>query len=186
MVFFLVFLVSSLANRIQTPSMEPLGREKFDHNPNCDCSMCAQAEKPNVPWMQSIPRFAVIDNHQRPVPTLHPIRASVDASPSATVVNDESKEMLEAQIKINAEMMQRVDTFEAERNAFASEIKTLRSSLDQCKKENAFCKAKLLETLAECEQLKKKLVKGKPDAKVNSSTNKENVNKLDQQDHAIN
>lgn len=126
--------------------------------------------------MQSVPRFGVIDNHQRPIPNLNPIRTSVNASPSATVVSDGSDEMLQAQIKLNAEMMQRVDNLEAERKAFAAQIKVLQAASDQSKKENAFYKAKLAESTAECDQLKEKLGKRKSGANVDSSANKENVN----------
>lgn len=143
--------MSSLSNRILTPCLKPLGR------------------------VQNVKPIGVID-HQRPIPSLDPIRTSVNALPSATVVSDVSDEMLQAQIKINAEMMQRVDNLEAERKAFGDQIKALQAASDQSKKENAFYKTKLAESTAECNKLKEKLAKRKSDANVDSSANKENVN----------
>lgn len=158
--------------------MKPIGREKIDPNPNCKCTTCVQAVKPNVPWMQSIPRFGVVDNHQRSVPELNPIRGSDNAPPSPTTVGHESNEMLQTQIKFNRQLMQQVNSLNAEKKA-------LQAAFDQIKKESAYYKAKLGELSVECDQLKNKLGKGKPDAKADSDTNKENVNNSVQPDNTI-
>ncbi|XP_055307413.1 uncharacterized protein LOC129571620 isoform X1 [Sitodiplosis mosellana] len=182
---------SSLANRIQTPCMKPIGRGKFEQNPNCNCSTCVHTVQTSVPWMQSVPRFGVIDNHQRPIPDLNPIGASAKVPPSATVVSRQSSEMMQAakaspgvsrksdemmqaQIKLNAQLMQRIDDFEAEKKVWAEEIKALQAASERSKKEATFFKAKFAESSSECNKLNDKLAKRKPDTNADSSANKEN------------
>lgn len=172
--------MASIANRITTPDMQPLGRVKFAHNSLCNCSMCVQSVKSNVPWMQSVPRFSVIDNHQRPVPKLAPILTSANPSasasasaPVATSVNsDEPKELLEVQMKLNTELMQRVDTLEAEKKVLEDTVQRLQAECDRSKKQAMFFKSKLDASLAE--NIKSKVGNRNLEANVDSSANKEN------------
>lgn len=159
-----------MVNRIQTPCLKPLGRVEFQSNPNCKCSTCVQIVKPNIPWMQSIPRFSVVDNHQRSIPELKPIR-SAKPSPSATMTSSKSDEMMQAQIKLNAELMQRVSALEAEKKILADEVKKLQAECDRSKKLNAFYRTKFADSIT----LKEKLDNRTPDVKVDSSANKENL-----------
>lgn len=171
------FSVASIANRIKSPDMQPLGRVNFAHNSLCICSTCVQSVKPNVPWMQSVPRFSVIDNHQRPVPDLAPIPASTNPSAStsvtASVNSDGSQELLEVQMKLNNELMQRVDTLEAEKKALEDNVQVLQAECDQSKKQAMFYKSKWDASLAE--NIKPKVGNRNLDAIVDSSANKENL-----------
>lgn len=176
--FNLIPKVSSITNRIQIPCLKPLGRVQFECNSDCECSMCVQTLQPKVPWMQSVPRFGVIDNHQRPIPDLNPSGASAK-SPLPSHAISEPDEMLQTQIKLNTGLMQRVDALEAE-------IKVLAAASDQAKKGIAFYKAKYNELLAECNQLKEKLAKRKPYTNVDLSANKENMSQIDEPRQAFN
>lgn len=154
--------MASIANRILAPDMQPLGRVK-----------------PNVPWMQSVPRFSVIDNHHRPVPDLAPILASANpsasasASVAASVNSDGSQELLEVQMKLNTELMQRVGTLEAEKKALEDNVRVLQAECDQSKKQAMFYKSKL--DASSAENIKPKVGNRNLDAKVDSSANKENL-----------
>lgn len=123
--------------------------------------------------MQSVPRFSVIDNHQRPIPNLNPIRASPTSSPvnnvSTDTADDVSEEMLQAQIKINSDMMKRVDDSEAKNKALAEQIKELQGTADKFKKDAEYYMQKFKSAMAECNDLKSKGKKG------NTAENKENV-----------
>lgn len=142
--------------------------------------------------MQRVPRFGVIDNHQRPIPRLNPIAPLTKTPPSATVVSGssgqtlqatkvspstdvdvQSAEMMQAQIKLNADMMKRVEALEAEKKCFADEIKALRTLSERSQKEAAFYKAKYAESSSQYQKLNEKLAKRKVDGN-QSSENKEN------------
>lgn len=160
---------SSVANRIDT---------------------CDSVVKQDLLWLQANPRFGVVDNHQcRPIPDLNPISPLAHASPAATVSresNDDfpSDDMLQTQINLNAEILQRFDALEAEKKTMAAEIKALRAATDLSKKENTVFNVKLAESSAECTKLKEKLATFKPVAKVVRFTNKENMNEINQQNAA--
>lgn len=115
--------------------------------------------------MQSVPRFSVIDNHQRPIPGLNPIHSK--ASDGANV-----DEMLEVQIKMNAEIMKRMETFENEKKDLEATIKMLQVECDKFKKQSAVYKARLDNV--------------KLDAKAGSSENKENMNKSNEPNQTSN
>lgn len=131
--------------------------------------------------MQSVPRFSVVDRHQRPIPDLNPIDSLVDASLTNVPVNDDPEELLQTQIKLNAELMKRVEALGAEKTTLTAEVKALQAAVDQSKKETAFYKIKFEESSAELDQLKKK---GK--GKIDSDSNKENLNNSVQQNNATN
>lgn len=173
-------LVSSMADRIKTACLQPLGREKYAANPNCKCSACTNNMQPNLPWMQSVPRYCVVDNHQRPVPDLNPIRSSSKASSSSAVANNEANEMLQTQIKFNTELLGRVDALTAEKNAIAVAIKAIQADCDRFKKESVYYKTKFDEAMKN--QLKEK-TKHKSDT---MTANKGNVDVLKQADNASN
>lgn len=87
------------------------------------------------------------------------------------MTSSESDEMMQAQIKLNAELMQRVSAFEAEKKILADEVKKLQAECDRSKKLNAFYRTKFADSIT----LKEKLDNRTPDVKVDSSANKENL-----------
>lgn len=92
--------------------------------------------------MPSKPRFTVHENvnQQRSLPGLHPILRSAK-TPSPANVIDKSDDRLEVQIKMNAELLSRIEVLEEEKKAAISEKKNFQAIIDQMKKENAFLKA---------------------------------------------
>lgn len=119
--------------------------------------------------------LAKIDEDQRRISSLNSNGVSVNASP-ATGVRGGTDEILETQIKLNTELMKRLDALESERKTFMDEINALRVASDQNKKENMFYKTKYTESSAEISQLKDKLSKRNPDTKAVPLANKENIN----------
>lgn len=113
--------------------------------------------------MQNQPRFGVVDNERRPVPNLQPIRSKANEQPA----NDE----LQTQVKLNGELLQRIEVVEKEKMALVADG-------EQLKKQIGFLKMKLNSAVSERDELKKKLDK-------RSSSNKENIGLLNQQEPAI-
>lgn len=107
--------------------------------------------------MQSVPRFSV--SHQRPIPDLNPIRSKA---------SDENKDadMLDVQIKINAEILKRIDTLEDAKKDVEAKMKILQAECAKYKKQSAFYKTKLYNVK----------VDPKADAKADQSKDKENLN----------
>lgn len=165
------------------------GRPKFNANSNCDCGQCA---KKTLPWMPHEARFTISDNHHPPsrtskkIPDLMHVdqinKSALKAvGPSSTivsrslsnVVNDESsqggcnEDMLQAQIKLNTEMMARVEALEKERKEFAEmlknfegERKQMQKDIDKISKEKDYFKTKHGESSEQLKYLKKKFEKG--------------------------
>lgn len=124
-------------------------------------SLNSSGNVPNVPWAPTHPRFTVLDNLQRPVPGLTRIEGRVHAATasnaSATVTsnasqdmanrgaadaaNAEKDQMLQGQIKLNAELLHRIEQLEAEKLKTMADARLLQTSLDRAKKECAFYKA---------------------------------------------
>ncbi|XP_055306903.1 uncharacterized protein LOC129571163 [Sitodiplosis mosellana] len=84
---------------------------------------------------------------------------------NASIPHDLSHDMMQAQIKLNAEMMQRVEALEAQRKAFEEERKKLQQAAEKNKKAKEYYKSLYVETAGSLEQLKKKngnkMIKGK-------------------------
>lgn len=154
----------------------------------------------DLPWLPSTPRYGVVDNQQRPIPNLNPIakiiaNASVistanrENSPSLTPLADasqsdpkdrEQNDVLEVQLKVNRELMERVDAIEKENKAMAEVVKALRTETDMRRKQHTILKAKYDVSLAEIAQLKGKLATFKPVIKpsnIPADSNKENAYK---------
>lgn len=158
----------------------------------------------DVPWLQTAPRFGVVDNQaattSRPVPNLSLIASNPIGTrtlPNATITSasliatqsnvsptaadirksNDNDDMVQAQIKLNADLMQRIDNFEAEKNAMAEEVKALQAAVNRSNKENAMLKSKLNQASIENRKLEEKLGKFKPVSKINLNLiqNKENV-----------
>ena len=96
----------------------------------------------SVPWMPSKPRFTVVDNEnqQRRLPDLQPIHRSTK-TPSPAEVVDEPDDPLQVQIKMNNELLRRIQVLEEEKKAAIEEKKNLLAIIDKMKKEHAFFKA---------------------------------------------
>lgn len=92
--------------------------------------------------MPSKPRFTVVDNdnQQRRLPDLQPIHCSTK-TPSPANVIDEPDDRLEVQMKMNTELLRRIDVLEEEKKATIEEKKNLHAIIDKLKKELAFFKA---------------------------------------------
>lgn len=158
----------SVANRIQT--VDSVGKQ-------------------DLPWQQTIPRFSVLDSqHSRPVPNLNPIVPSAaigqttNESPKDSVQSGDtntSDELLDIQLKMNRDIMKRVEKLEAENKAKNEEFKALQADLDLSRKQNQVIESQLAASLAECAKLKEKLATFKPVSKpfkpVVLDANKENV-----------
>lgn len=136
--------------------------------------------------MQTTPRFSVVDNQQpRPIPQLQSITSSAHDN-----TNDVSDELLQIQIKLNADLMARIDALEAAKKEWSGEVKALKAAVDKGNKENAMVNAKLSEATANCNKLQEKLSKFKPVAKPVAKSvfkpvavpvvNKENLNEVNQ------
>lgn len=93
----------------------------------------------SVPWVQSKPRFSVVDNQQRSVPDSQPIIPPAESPANTT---NESDGKFETQIKMNAELLHRIEKLEEEKLAIVEEKKKLQALLDKINKENVFYKAK--------------------------------------------
>lgn len=130
-----------------------------------------------LPWMQRVPRFGVVDNQQkRPVPDLNPIRVSPKpTTPTTANQDEESCDGLETQIKLNAELLKRIEALESADKANATEIKLVQSAWEKSKKESAFYKAKYDEVNALCNKLMEKTAKHKQGALNDSREDKENM-----------
>lgn len=146
--------------------------------------MGSSAAKSTVPWLQTTPRFGVIDNApSRPVPKLLPA-ATVTREVAAN--NSSNDEMLQTQLKMNAEILQRLDALEAEKKTLVEEVKTVQAAFDMSNKANAVMKAELEQSLDECSKLREKLAKFKPVSKKEVFKNKENLNTVNEPNTSFN
>lgn len=147
----------------------------------------------NVPWAPTHPRFTVLDNLQRPIPGLTRIQGRVHAATttsnaSATVTsnasqnmanrgtadaaNAEKDQMMQAQIKLNAELLQRIEQLEAGKLKTMADAELLQTSLDRAKKECAFYKAQFESKVAQLNHQKRKADENKENMSNNHSFSK--------------
>lgn len=199
---FFTFIVSATKSSVKetttkhTPKQTPKGRKgraKFEPNPDCSCTDCAQNANLQLPWMPSTPRFTVADHHATPntttktnqndntsqieqgtVPRAKPVpgllsignRNGSENGHDASLANQSvDAEMMEAQFKLNAEMMARVEALEAdkkkhvdEKKALEDERNQLKMLIEQANKEKQFFKSRLADTTDQLQYLKKRMM----------------------------
>lgn len=93
------------------------------------------------------------------MPNLFPVKSALRDDRSSSLLTGLNTELLEAQIKINAKVMEEIDALKEERKAMVEEKNRMMALNEQLAKEKRMFGVKLAHTTEQLEYLKKKVDK---------------------------